>query len=93
MSRVERWTSSPSSNASICVTGAVARSRRRHKRGLALLCAAGILVALLHDDEHPRRRLALVLVAVGVVAVVCCVLAITGGVQHTLVNPLPSGLS
>ncbi len=60
---------------------------------LALLCAVGVLVALLRDDEHPRRRVALVLVAVGVVAVVCCVLAITGGVQHTLVNPLPSGIS
>lgn len=60
---------------------------------LALLCAAGLLIALLRDDEHPRRRLTLVLVAVGVVAVVCCVLAITGGVQHTLVNPFPSGIS
>ncbi|MPZ74624.1 MAG: hypothetical protein GEU74_15625 [Nitriliruptorales bacterium] len=60
---------------------------------LALLCSAGVLVALLRDDERPRGRLIVALAAVGVAAAVACVLAVTGGVQETMFNPLPSGVS
>ena len=58
---------------------------------LLALCVIGVLVALLKDDESPREGLVKLLAVAGVVAVVLCVLAITGGYQETLVNPLPSG--
>jgi CHASE2 domain-containing sensor protein len=57
---------------------------------LLLLCALGVLVALLRDDEHPRRRLTTWTVVVAGLAVVCCVLAMLTGVDATMVNPLHS---
>jgi hypothetical protein len=57
---------------------------------LAALCVIGVLVALLRDDEAPRRGLVRVLAGTGVVAVILCVLTITGGYDETQVNPLPS---
>jgi hypothetical protein len=57
---------------------------------LVALCTIGVLVALLHDREASRATLVNALVGVGVVAAVLCALAMTQGVQHTMVNPLPS---
>lgn len=59
---------------------------------LVLLCAGGLVVALLRDDQQPRQRLARLLAVIAVLAAACCVLAITQGVQSTIVNPLPSGI-
>jgi hypothetical protein len=56
---------------------------------LVLLCIAGVLLALLHD-EGPRRRLLIALGVVGACAVLACVLACTTGVDHTMVNPVHS---
>jgi len=58
---------------------------------LVLLCAAGVVLALLRDDERPRGRLLVVLATVTLGALVCCVLASTMGVEATMVNPVPSG--
>jgi hypothetical protein len=57
---------------------------------LIALCVAGVIVAMLHDREQPRQRLVRALVGVGVVAAVCCLLAMTQGVQETMVNPISS---
>jgi hypothetical protein len=56
---------------------------------LVALCVIGVLVALYSDHESPRDNLRKVIAAVGVVAVVLVVLAMTGGYDDTLVNPLP----
>jgi hypothetical protein len=56
---------------------------------LLALCVLGVLVAMRHDREAPRRRLDLLIAAVVVTAVVLCLLAMTTGVQHVMVNPLP----
>jgi len=58
---------------------------------LAALCAIGVLVAMLRDNESDRRGLLRLLAAVGVVALALLALTITGGYDDTLVNPLPSG--
>ena len=52
------------------------------------LCALGVLVALLRDDESERRRLARATGVVGVLAVVLLAVTITGGFEQTLVNPV-----
>jgi len=56
---------------------------------LVMLCVAGVLLAALHDRDHPRTGLLRGLAVVLVLAAVFCVLAMTGGVQETMVNPLP----
>jgi hypothetical protein len=58
---------------------------------LVALCALGVVLALLHDREQPRNKLVVALVAISVIAVVTCVLAITTGIPETMINPLPSG--
>ena len=58
---------------------------------LVVLCALGVVIALLHDRERPRKNLMIALAVLTVLAVVTCVLAITTGVQETMINPLPSG--
>jgi hypothetical protein len=58
---------------------------------LVALCVIGVLVALYRDQESPRGKLRNVIIAVAVVSAVLCVLAMTGGFDDTLVNPLPSG--
>lgn len=58
---------------------------------LVALCVIGLLVALYRDHESPRGNLRNVIVVVAVAATVLCVLAMTGGFDSTLVNPLPSG--
>ncbi|HYJ67062.1 MAG TPA: hypothetical protein VEX15_05305 [Nocardioidaceae bacterium] len=58
---------------------------------LVALCTFGVLFAMLRDEEHSRHGLKRALAVVGLVAVVFCTLAITGGPQEVLVNPLPSG--
>lgn len=57
---------------------------------LVLLCVAGVLLALLRDRDAERRPLALGLGVVLAAAAVCTVLAMTTGVEQTLVNPVPS---
>jgi hypothetical protein len=57
---------------------------------LAALCALGVLVALLHDQEAPRAKLLRACGVVGAVAVVALVLTMTGGYDQTQVNPVPS---
>ncbi|WP_405058239.1 hypothetical protein OG474_36635 [Kribbella sp. NBC_01505] len=57
---------------------------------LLALCCLGVVLALLHDREQPRNKLYAVLGVVVVIAVVTCGLAITGGVQEMMVNPIPS---
>jgi hypothetical protein len=57
---------------------------------LVALCVLGVLVAVLHDREVDRTRLLPALGVVAGAAVVLGVLAMTQGVQSTMVNPLPS---
>lgn len=57
---------------------------------LFALCALGIVLALLHDREQPRRTLFIALGVIAAISVVTCVLAITTGVQEVMINPLPS---
>ena len=57
---------------------------------LVVLCALGVVLALLHDRERPRRPLLVALGVIVVVAAVTAVLAITTGVQEVIINPLPS---
>ena len=52
---------------------------------LAMLCAGALVVALLRDDQQPRARLVRLLGVIGVLAAVCCYLAITEGVRSTIV--------
>jgi hypothetical protein len=56
---------------------------------LALLCALGVLLALI-PGEGPRRRLLAMTVGVAVLVTVVCVIASTTGVGHTMVNPVHS---
>jgi len=58
---------------------------------LVALCIIGVLVALYRDHESPRGNLRNAIIGVAVVAAVLCVLAMTGGYDETLVNPLASG--
>jgi ABC-type branched-subunit amino acid transport system permease subunit len=58
---------------------------------LAALCVIGVLVALYRDHESPRGNLRNAIVVVAVIAAAFCVLAMTGGFDSALVNPLPSG--
>ncbi|TCC57666.1 hypothetical protein E0H73_30350 [Kribbella pittospori] len=58
---------------------------------LLVLCALGVVLALLHDRERPRGPLFVVLGVMVAVAVVTAGLAITTGVQEVMINPLPSG--
>jgi len=55
---------------------------------LAALCVLGVVVAVLHDREAPRRRLVVTAVVVLVAALVLGTLAMTRGVPETMVNPL-----
>jgi hypothetical protein len=57
---------------------------------LVLLCLAGVLLALLRDHDADRRPLAIALGVVLCAAAVCTVLAMTTGVDQTVVNPVPS---
>ena len=57
---------------------------------LVVLCALGVVLALLHDRERLRRQLSIALGLIVVAAVVTAVLAITTGVQDVMINPLPS---
>jgi hypothetical protein len=57
---------------------------------LVVLCALGVVLALLHDRERPRRQLLVALGIIAVLAVLTAVLAITTGVQEVMINPLPS---
>jgi hypothetical protein len=57
---------------------------------LVALCVLGVLVAVYRDDEAPRDRLRTVIGATVLVAAALAVLAMTGGYDETLVNPLPS---
>ena len=56
---------------------------------LISLCCLAILLALLHDREHSRRRLGLLTLVVVAIALGLGALAMTMGIQETLVNPLP----
>ena len=56
---------------------------------LIALCALGVLVAALHDQEQPRGPLAKVTVAVILVALTLGTVSMTMGVQAEIVNPLP----
>jgi hypothetical protein len=53
------------------------------------LSAMGLLAALAHDRERPRHPLIVAGAVVLVVSVVSCALAMTTGIDSTLVNPLP----
>lgn len=57
---------------------------------LLALCALGVVLALLHDRERPRRQLLVALAVIVVLAVTSAVLAITTGVPEVMINPLPS---
>lgn len=57
---------------------------------LVALCVLGVVLALLHDPERPRRPMLVALGVVAAFAVVTAVLAITTGVQDVMINPLPS---
>ena len=54
------------------------------------LSAGGLILALLHDRERDRRALVIAAGAVGVVAVVTCLLAMWTGIPDQLVNPVAS---
>jgi len=60
---------------------------------VALLCVAGVLVAMLHDPEGDRRRLRWWLVVTLVLAAAATALAMTTGVQPEMINPVPSGVA
>lgn len=57
---------------------------------VACLCALAALAALMHDHESRRRPLLIAAAVVGAVALVTVLLAMSTGIDHTLVNPLPS---
>ncbi|MFG1813841.1 hypothetical protein ACGFIF_08765 [Kribbella sp. NPDC049174] len=57
---------------------------------LLVLCALGVVLALLHDRERPRGQLLVALGVIVALAVVTAVLAITTGVPEVMINPLPS---
>jgi hypothetical protein len=57
---------------------------------VACLSALGLILALLHDRERPRRPLLVAGGAVLAVAVAACLLAMWTGIPDTLVNPLRS---
>jgi hypothetical protein len=57
---------------------------------VACLNAGGLVLALLHDREGPRRRLLLVAGALLAVAIPACLLAMWTGIPETLANPVPS---
>jgi hypothetical protein len=57
---------------------------------LVMLCVAGVLLALLRDRDADRRPLAIALGVALAAAAICTGLAMTTGVEQTLVNPVPS---
>lgn len=57
---------------------------------LACLCGLGLIAALLHDREQPRRRLWHAAAILGVLALVTVLLAMFTGVPEAVVNPIPS---
>jgi len=57
---------------------------------VACLCALAVLAIVLHDRESPRRPVLMLAAGVGAAAAVAVGLAMWTGVDHTLVNPLPS---
>jgi hypothetical protein len=59
---------------------------------VACLSAGGIVLALLHDRERPRRTLLRVAGALALVAVATCLLAMWTGIPDQIVNPLPSSV-
>jgi hypothetical protein len=54
------------------------------------LCVLGVLVALYRDRERPRGRLRRTIWVTLAVTVLLCGLAMTQGVQETMVNPVPT---
>jgi len=57
---------------------------------VACLCVLAVLAIVLHDRESPRRPVLVLAAGVGAAALVAVGLAMWTGVDHTLVNPLPS---
>jgi hypothetical protein len=57
---------------------------------LALLCVLGVLVAMYRDAETDRTRLRNLILGVAGAAAVVCVLAMLGGLDERLPNPIPS---
>ncbi len=57
---------------------------------LVALCVLGVLLALLHDREQPRRRLGKLAVCVGVIALALGTAAMVTGPQDVRINPLSS---
>jgi hypothetical protein len=56
---------------------------------VAVLSAGGLVLALLHDRERPRRGLLRLAGALAAVAVATCLLAMWTGIPDQLVNPVP----
>lgn len=57
---------------------------------VACLNAGGLVLALLHDREGPRRRLLLLAGGILAVAIPACLLAMWTGIPETLANPIVS---
>ena len=57
---------------------------------LALLCVLGVLVAMYRDAEADRNGLRTLILGVAGAAAVVCVLAMLGGLDERLPNPVPS---
>ncbi|MGD9571156.1 MAG: hypothetical protein AB7V62_04650 [Thermoleophilia bacterium] len=55
---------------------------------VACLSALGVILALLHDRERPRRRLLMAGGVVATVSVIACLLAMWTGIPEELFNPL-----
>jgi hypothetical protein len=51
------------------------------------LCVLGVIAALLHDRDLPRRRLVVVGAVVGALAAAFCIAAMTTGPQETRISP------
>jgi len=51
------------------------------------LCVLGVVAALLHDRDLPRRRLVVVGAVVGALAAAFCIAAMTTGPQETRISP------
>jgi hypothetical protein len=57
---------------------------------LTLLCVLGVLVSMYRDTEPDRTRLRTLILGVAGAAAVVCVLAMFGGLDERLPNPIPS---